>query len=468
MSDSRRDTTLRGLLLGSLLGPLLGLLVVATGVSFYGARLAATHAFDRVLMDPVQALSQRVVVQNGKLVLQMSPETLHTLFTHVYDVAWFQIQDARHQQIAGNMNLPVPERLSGKPRFYDAVIRGANVRVGVVRVRLDSDPLVGNAAPEVIIQVAETLIRRDRNLYELMALMITPALLVVLTAIAMVSFGIGHGLKPLDALKQEIAARSWRDLHPVNEMSAPLEIRPVIVALNQLLADLAHVLDSQQRFLANAAHQLRTPLAGLQTQVELLLRDSRSDETRDALNVVLDTTRRVTHLANQLLALARAEPGGSHLLNMQYINLADLVEVNMAMWLARARVRNIDLGFELEPVMVEGDMLQLGELLGNLVDNALRYTQEGGMITVRSRYDGVGVLEVEDNGPGIPEAQREKVLERFYRIEGSPGNGCGLGLSIVAEIARGHHARLQILTPASGRGLLVRVLFAGASGLPRA
>lgn len=465
MSDSRRETTLRGLLLGSLLGPLLGLLVVATGVSFYGARLAATHAFDRVLMDPVQALSQRVIMQNGRLVLQMSPETLHTLFTHVYDVAWYQILDAKHQRIAGNMNLPVPDHLSGKPRFYDAVIRGANVRVGVVRVRLDSDPLVGNAAPEVIIQVAETLIRRDRNLYELMALMITPALLIVLTAIAMVSFGIGHGLKPLDNLKHEIATRSWRDLHPVSESAAPLEIRPVIVALNGLLADLAHVLDTQQRFLANAAHQLRTPLAGLQTQVELLLRDSRTDEARDALRIVLDTTRRVTHLANQLLALARAEPGGSHLLNMQPINLADLVEANMAMWLARAQARQIDLGFELEPVTVEGDLLQLGELLGNLVDNALRYTDVGGMITVRSRQEGVGVLEVEDNGPGIPETQREKVFERFYRIDGSPGNGCGLGLSIVAEIARSHQARLLILTPASGTGTLMRVLFAGADGL---
>ncbi len=455
--------SLRGLLLGSLLAPLLALLAVATAVSFYSARMAATHSFDRALLDPMQALSQRIAIVNGRPVLRMSSDSVRSLFTHVYDTAWFRITDDGGHRLAGDLDLPLPPRLGKKPVFYDAVYEGHAVRVGAMRIALDNEEQPGDAGPHVVMQIAETLLRRDRNLYELMALMITPALVIALAAVVLVSHGVSRGLQPLEVLQREIAARSHRDMRPVPEETVPVEVRPVIASLNALLAELAAVIEGQQRFLANAAHQLRTPLAGLQTQVELLLREPIADDSRRALDTLLDATRRAAHLANQLLALARAEPGAQYLVEQKPLDLASLIEAGMSGWLARARVRNIDLGFELEPARIRGDALLLGELIANLVDNALRYTPEGGEITVRSRGGAEPSLEVEDNGIGIPESQREKVFERFYRIDGSPGNGCGLGLSIVAEIVRQHHARLRVATPASGRGTSMSVHFPAES-----
>jgi two-component system sensor histidine kinase TctE len=452
--------SLHGLLLRWLLPPLLALLVLASWASYFGAHVAVTRAFDRSLLDPVQALSQHIVFEHGHPVLMLSQDTLHPLFTHVYDTAYFQISDEHGRQFAGDLTLPVPPKISNKPQYYDAIYDNQAVRVVAMRVDLDSDPAVEEAPHFVIIQIAQTLIRRDRNLYELMALMVAPALVIAIAAGLLVSVGVTKGLKPLHALQQEIASRSHLDLRPVPVDHAPLEVRPVVVSLNALLGELAAVMEGQQRFLANAAHQLRTPLAGLHTQVELLLREQMPEHTEQVLNTLLDATRRATHLANQLLTLARAEPTTEHLVNRQAIDLAVMVEASMVAWLARARSKRIDLGFELSPAVCAADVLLLPELFANLIDNALRYTPDGGMITVRTyAAGGVAVLEVEDNGMGIPEAQREKVLERFYRVAGSPGNGCGLGLSIVAEIVRQHQASLQILTPVHGAGTLMRVCF---------
>ncbi len=451
--------SLRGLLLRWLLVPLLVLLAVASLGSFYSARLATTRAFDRTLLDPIQALSQHIVVDHGQLSLSLSQESLHSLFTHVYDTTYYQIADERGNVFAGDLMLPLPPRLGAKAVFYDAVYDGHAVRVGAMRLSLDNDASIGDKPRHITVQIAQTLIRRDRNLYELLALMVTPALVIALAAVALVSQGISRGLKPLHTLQLEIDSRSHLDLRPVPEDHAPLEVRPVVASLNALLGELAAVIEGQQRFLANAAHQLRTPLAGLQTQVELLLREPLPEEVARIMTTLLGATQRATHLANQLLALARAPPGAQYLQDLKAMDLSAMIEGGMAGWLARASAKGIDLGFELQPACCKGDALLLGELIANLVDNALRYTPEGGMITVRCHGNDQAVLEVEDNGIGIPEDQRDKVLERFYRVEGSLGNGCGLGLAIVAEIVRQHEAALDILTPESGIGTCMRVRF---------
>lgn len=461
----KNQSSLRGLLLGSLLLPLLALLTLATAVSFYSARTAANRAFDRALLDPIQALSQRIEIVNHQPVLQMSNDSERSLMTHVYDTAYFQIYDQTGHQIAGNLHLLLPRLLGNAPLFYDAMYAGHPVRVGAIRVVLDNTARDEENSPYVTVQIAQTLIRRDRNQYELMAMMITPALVIALAAIVLVSQGVTQGLKPLERLRQEIATRSHRDLRPVPETHAPIEVRPLIVSLNTLLAELASVIEGQHRFLANAAHQLRTPLAGLQTQVELMLRETMDANLRHVMDTLLDATQRATHLANQLLAMARAEPGAQHLLTIQPVDLVDLIETGIAGWLARAQVKHIDLGFELLSTTVLGDRMLLGELIGNLVDNALRYTPIGGIITVRCYMNQVPMLEVEDNGIGIPIEQRDNVVERFYRIEGSPGNGCGLGLSIVTEIARQHQARLIIATPPDGRGTRMVIMFDHATSV---
>ena len=454
-----RNHSLRSLLLGWLLIPLLCLLAIATAGSFYIARISATDAYDKALLDPIQALSQHIEMVNNQPVLIMSPEALHSLFTHAYDSVYYQLADNDGKIFAGNLDLPIPPYLGFKPIFYNTHYHGHAVRVGALRIPLDNSMHFYNAPRYAIVQIAETLIRRDRNLYEILAVMIAPALIVAFAAVLLVGFGISRGLTPLRALQAEIAARSHRDLRPVPEDHAPIEVRPVIVSLNALLQGLAAAIDGQQRFLANAAHQLRTPLAGLQTQVELALRKDMPDELRTVFDQLLGATQRATHIANQLLALARAEPGSQFLVTMQDLDLVDLIEAIIASWLNRASIKNIDLGFEISSARLLGDPLLIGELITNLIDNAIRYTDANGYITVRCYQDGGAVLEVEDNGIGIPEAQREKVLERFYRVDGSPGNGCGLGLAIVQEIVRQHDAELLITTPENGVGTRIVIRF---------
>lgn len=448
-----RQPSLKRLLLGWLLGPLLGLLVIAAAGAFYIARTSATNAYDKALLDPIQALSQHIVTDHQRLVLDMSPESLHSLFTDAYDSLYYQLATDDGQIFAGSLRLPVPAGLNTKPLFYNAIVNGRDVRVAALRIQLEDSPNY------IVIQIAETLTKRDRNLYEILAVMLAPALVIALAAVLLVWFGISRGLTPLQRLQAEIAARSVRDLRPVPEDHAPEEVRPVIVSLNTLFINLAAAIDGQQRFLANAAHQLRTPLAGLQTQVEVALRNEMPTELRAIFQQLLIATQRAAHLANQLLTLARAEPGALHLLRMQDIDLVDLIEDVIGMWISRANAKHIDLGFEITSAKISGDPLLIGELVANLIDNAIRYTLENGYVTVRCYQQDGAVFEIEDNGIGIPELQREKVLERFYRVDGSPGNGCGLGLAIVQEITKLHDAELTISTPTNGRGTRIIVYF---------
>jgi signal transduction histidine kinase len=235
--------------------------------------------------------------------------------------------------------------------------------------------------------------------------------------------------------------------------------------LNNLLQQLGATLRTQQQFIANAAHQLRTPLAGQRMQVEYGLQQREPAEWRRVLVTMKLATERTVHLANQLLTLAKAELGSQQLEFTRLLDLRSVVEEVTGEWMPRAIAKEIDLGLELGPAPVNGDALLIGELLSNLLDNAITYTPRGGRVTIRCGTDAESsVLEVEDEGIGIPVEEREKVFRRFYRVEGSPGEGCGLGLSIVHEIAHLHGGTVEIRMPSGGRGTLVVVRFLRASG----
>jgi len=221
----------------------------------------------------------------------------------------------------------------------------------------------------------------------------------------------------------------------------------------------AHAAQNQQRFLANAAHQLRTPLAGLQTHTEIALSKPLPDAARAQIEQVHRATIRTARLANQLLALARAEPG-AHAASAP-VKLNGLIEGEADGWLRQALAREVDLGFEVEPASVQGDAFLLREAVSNLVHNAIEYSPPGARVTVRAgrRNGGGAFVEVEDDGPGIPAPERERVLERFYRVPGTPGTGSGLGLAIVRDIATGHGASIELGEGAGGRGLRVALTF---------
>ncbi|MGB5081061.1 MAG: sensor histidine kinase N-terminal domain-containing protein [Burkholderiales bacterium] len=435
-----------------LVGPLLLLVAAGTFISYRIALDAANKAYDSALLDPVLAIAAHLHRSGGRFELDLPSVAIDALRTDSQDRVFFQVLGPGGELISGTPRLPVPpERLAPEEHvFYETRLEGTRVRVAARALTVE-----GGTA---IVQVAETLIKRDKLVLELLIASTVPQLLIAFAAVALFRFGIGQGLSPLDRLREEIAARSPRDLRPVAEKDKPLEVRPLVGALNRLLSRLNAAIESQQRFISNAAHQLRTPLAGLKTHAELARRQPSAVDLKPLLDMIARDTERTSHLVNQLLTLARAEPGEAA--RGQPVNLHETVGRDVRDWVQRAVAKNIDLGFELGDAWILGEPLLLRELTANLIDNALAYTQAGGNVTVRTaERDGESVLEVEDDGPGIAEGEREKVFERFYRVPATGGDGCGLGLSIVAEIAGRHSGRIDLAVPAAGNGTLFRAIF---------
>jgi two-component system sensor histidine kinase TctE len=449
----RVDSSLRRLLSIWLVAPLLALILASSIPAYYAAVKAANDAYDDELLDPAIAIARYVRQNDDRLEVDLPPVALEALRVDTVNRIFFRVTGPQGDLIAGNASIPGPEDgiSSGSNKVYSSRVNNVRVRVAAVAVPRRFGP--------VVVQVAETTDKRDRLVREILIGALTPACVVMIAASLLLWWGIRRALAPLVDLRTEIARRSPADLSPVPEASTPDEVKPLVSALNQLLARLASALGTQQRFIANAAHQLRTPLAGLKTHVELARRETHSGETRALLDMIAGETDRASHLANQLLSLARAEPG-SMAPAQQPINLRTLATRAVQEWVTQALQNNIDLGFELEDAWISGEPSLLRELLANLLHNALIYTGDGANVTVRTRVEDKSVmLEVEDDGPGIPEAERERVFERFYRPQGTSAPGCGLGLAIVREIADRHEAVVQLDTPASGKGTRVRVTF---------
>jgi len=438
--------------------PSLLFLVLCGGVLTYGVALSvATSAYDRSLLDPALDMAEniRIGADGPHLDLLMQAQEA-LMFDHV-DSMVFQIRGADGRVIAGSEELaPAPALRDGERRFFDGVYRGEPVRIAALRT--DSG---------FSVQVGETLSKRHRLIWEILAAGLVPTLLIAFAAVGLAWTGVKHGVAPLARIRSELLGRSPNDLRPLTETGAPAEIAPAVKAFNKLLGRMREASAVQQRFLANAAHQLRTPLAGLQMHLELLLRRDLTPDVRSEIERMHVATMRASHLATQLLALARAEASGAYGRDAQYFDLRKIADAAAQEWVPRAIARNIDLGFVLESAIVSGNPLLLAELLNNLVDNALRYTPPGGAVTVHSGSDesGLPYLSVEDNGVGIPEDARSKVFERFYRIEGTPGDGSGLGLAIVKEVVERHNGVLSVQSGATS-GTRIVATFAAPTAPP--
>lgn len=311
----------------------------------------------------------------------------------------------------------------------------------------------------VMIQVAEPQAGREKLARHIALKMLLPTLLALPVLAALIWFAVGAGLAPLQRLKSEVRQRTAERLEPVVMAGVPDEVRPLVQALNELFARLEYAFEGERRFTADAAHELRTPLAALKTQVQVALRATDGGERQTALENVLRGVDRATHLLEQLLTLARVDPDVASTAH-ESVNLRSLV-TNALMELAPlAHTKQIELSLEEGPVgCVDGNPAQLALLLRNLLDNAVRYTPAGGGVSV-AIHTGDGVaIEILDTGPGISEDERSRVLERFYRVPGSDAEGSGLGLSIARRIAELHHARLELDDNPKGQGLRVRVVF---------
>jgi two-component system sensor histidine kinase TctE len=310
----------------------------------------------------------------------------------------------------------------------------------------------GAATPRLaLVQVAETLDKRARLANDIIKGVILPQFIILPVILALVWFALSRGLSPLAQLQERIRARPPDDLSPIDSRQVPEEISPLVGSLNDMLARLAHTIAAQKRFIADAAHQMKTPLAGMRMQSELALRQVDPGEIHRSLEQLAKSSESATRLVNQLLALARAENQPHAGLAPEALDLAALARDVVQEWVQASFTHGtrheIDLGYEAvgEPPAIAGNALMLRELLSNLIDNAQRYTPAGGSVTVRVRGFQSAVLEVEDTGPGIAPGERHRVFERFYRILGSNAPGSGLGLAIVREIAQQHGAEIEIV-----------------------
>ena len=295
-------------------------------------------------------------------------------------------------------------------------------------------------------QVAETLNKRKRLAWEILANVVVPQLLLILLASGAVYLGISRGLVPLKRLQRAVSDRNHLDLTPVEIQGVPGEVRPLVEEINALMQRLGKTLDFQNRFIADAAHQLKTPVAGLKVQIEMALRENDPDRVRHSLAQLYVGADRLSRLVRQLLSLARNEPGAIETVQLRALDLnAFALDISMG-WVPQAIKEGVDLGFEgAEPVLIDADADRLRELINNLIDNAVRYSRQGGRVTVAVTSEGgEGRLSISDDGPSIPVEERSRVFERFHRLLGSHTDGSGLGLAIVSEIASLHGARITL------------------------
>ena len=467
MPTPKEQRSLFGEILDWMLAPLLLLWPMSVALTWLVAQSIANKPFDRELGEMSRTLAKQVVLREsneGERSVQFTlpsgaSEILHT---DEADDIYYQVLGLRGELLSGERNLPLPPeeepRAPGDVRFRDGEMNSDDLRIAYVWVAL---PGRAGEPPMALVQVGETLGKRSRLATEIIKGVILPQFVILPLAVLLVWLALVRGIAPLNELQQRIRRRDSSDLSPIDEREAPEEVSPLVRAINDLLARLDQSIGAQKHFLADAAHQLKTPLAGLRTQAELAQREIDAGqrdpkELKKSLQQIAHSSQSAAHMVNQLLAMARAEDQEQQK-QRQTVNLARLATETVRDFVPRALEKRIDLGYEGPEVgrgaagargaLVTGHALLLRELIRNLVDNALQYTPAGGTVTVRIVDDPFGqvvVLQVEDSGPGIPAGEREKVFRPFYRTLGTDVDGSGLGLAIVREIAVQHGAQIQL------------------------
>jgi len=446
-----------------LLLPALAALMVGGGLVDYWIAVTTTRdAFDRALASTAFAAAAYLQSADGAADVHYSPIATAFLRGDREGLRFYAVSAADGRLLAGDTQLAklplplAPRSEPNKPVYGDAVFGGLAVRAA--RIRLTTQ------LGATTVTVAETRERRQQAEYVMLLGKLLVDFAELDLTLLLIYIAVSFGLRPLAWLRDQAEGYSLRELQRFDDSRVPGELRPLVVEFNRVLGLLHDAALTQRRFVADAAHQMRTPVAGLLAQIELLQGDRRATRIGDELGKLQRAAQSMAHSANQLLALARAEPLSALQGERKPVALDQLVRELVERHLERADRAGIDLGAEAAAVSVMGNPWLLEDLLSNLIDNALKYSSKGGRVTVRTGLEGNRpFLEVEDDGPGIPESEAARVRERFYRSPGSPGIGAGLGLSIVEEIARAHEGTLTIGSGADGRGARLRVRFAAQS-----
>jgi two-component system sensor histidine kinase TctE len=451
----REQRSLFGEILDWMLTPLLLLWPISLVLTWLVAQGIAGKPFDRALEYNVTALAQLITINKNRAQFILPLPARELLRADDADTVYFQVLGPAGEFLGGERNLPTPndddKGPTGEVRMRDEDYGGTELKVAYMWVKLDLP-----ASKPALVQVAETMDKRSVLATEIVKGVMLPQFVVLPLAVLLVWLALVQAIKPLNRLEERIRARKPDDLSPLDVEAVPMEVAPLVASVNDLLMRLKDSISTQKRFLADAAHQLKTPLAGLRMQADLAQREGGSaEDLKHSLRQIGRSSIRATHTVNQLLALARAESSGT-VITHQVCDVARLTMEVVQDCVPRAMDKQIDVGYEgaqpgSDGVKLQGNPTLLKEMVRNLVDNAINYTpslpDKPGVITARVLVDPFSkavVVQVEDSGPGIPAAERELVFQPFYRALGNEADGSGLGLPIVLEIARQHHAEVTL------------------------
>ena len=425
--------------------PLMLMALCGALVQYFNSIAPSVLSSDRRLKEASDSIMAHLVFKDGVVSVNEAELTGRADFK-------FAVRDPQGRLLSGDPDIPSPP-MDGQTSQLFSVVQIEHRSFRMLTTRFDS------RAGVAIISVTDTHSGQSSAArYSFIRTLLWDFVQLDVTLV-LVWVGIQLGLRRVRRLRDEIAQRSPLDLRPILETSAPRELAPVVVTLNRLFAALRAGAQSQQQFIANTAHQLRTPITGMQAQLEVLAAEPAAQPIRDRVRTLQEGIRQLAHTSNQLLALARADPSANVVAKTQAVDLGAMAGDIAARYFDRALRANIDLGVETASVSIGADPSLIDDLLSNLLDNALKYTPAGGRVTVSvAAPNHKALIAVEDSGPGIPEDERHRVRQRFYRSPNSPGHGSGLGLAIVDEIARLYGATLAIGTATNG-GARITVQF---------
>lgn len=441
-------------LLKWLIAPLLAVNLIGAGLTYWLAWLPAQDAFDQSLTDAAWALTSQIKRVRGKTSLELTKQAEQMLRSDHFDTMYFVVRDSSGETLAGDRNFPSVNHIdsANEPVTYDGVMNREQVRIAALQVSIESTP--------IYIGIAETFRKRNQTHFVILISLLVLDGVLTFFSIAIVLVAVNKGLSPLRDLRQNLDQRNHDNLKPIDFSETTEELAPVVGAINSLLDKIREGATAQQNFLANVAHQIRTPLTGLRLQLEWLnQRHTGEPETARSTELMMSSVERMVRQSNQLLALARAEPSRFKPTYLEDLLLDKLVEESVQHFIEQADKKQIDLGFDLKPAPMKGDRFMLRDLIDNLVDNAIRYSPAQSTVTVRCReQEHTAVLTVEDSGPGIAPEHRELIFDRFYRVDDKIA-GSGLGLAIVRDIVQDHGGEITLVSGEAGCGTVFTVRF---------
>lgn len=442
-----------------LLIPLVSLALLSSLASYSLCHGVARNIYDDQLVNSADSVAARIRIADGRLTIDLPPEVRAILRHDNKDEFFYEVLSPAGIFIAGDkfLSQPIPiSEVSSTPAFRIETIQGKELRLVAYTV-----PTPNYVYPYIILQSAETRNSRTGLASQMtVSIFLGQLLMIILGAIA-IRIGIGRGLMPLARVEKAVSSRSPGDFSPF-DVDEPVEVNSMVSALNKLLAQLNNDIELQRRFIANAAHQLRTPLAVLTTYSDLAKKINKEPEAQEVLEELESCVKRMSRMVNRLLALARSESKGALDRTKEPLDINQVASVVTASSVPEALKKKVELEFSSSqtPALIYADQAAIEELIGNLVENSVLYTESGGKIVVKIVKDEVSTsLIVEDEGPRIPEDKREIIFERFYRIPGTEQAGTGLGLAIVKDVATAHDATIDIQDGSDGKGTRVTVSF---------